>query len=153
MKPFNLEAAKAGAPLVTRDGQPVKFIAHVEEAHPTQRLLVLFGEDVYMTFEDGRRLGSGAESGFDLFMAPTKRTITLTVNGREWVLPAPLRGDEACDFWYFSELGSIKRGFEVSAYYDEIRSLLKHNGGGLYASKEDAQAWADFNKWCRGGGE
>ena len=40
MKPFNLEAAKAGAPLVTRDGRPAKFIAHVAEAHPSQRLLV-----------------------------------------------------------------------------------------------------------------
>ena len=32
MKPFDLEAAKAGAPIVTRDGRSAKFIAHVAEA-------------------------------------------------------------------------------------------------------------------------
>ena len=80
-KPFNLEAAKAGAPLVTRDGQPAKFIAHVEEAHPSRRLLVLIGEYVYGTFEDGRRRVSGAESKFDLFMAPSKRTVWVNLYG------------------------------------------------------------------------
>ena len=83
---------------------------------------------------------------------PHKRTVTLTVNGKKWVLPAPLRGDETCVFWYFSETGGIKWGFNNSDYYNEIRYLIKHNGGGLYASKEDAKEWAEFNKWCREGG-
>lgn len=83
---------------------------------------------------------------------PYKRTVTLTVNGKKWVLPAPLRGDETCVFWYFSETGGIKWGFNNSDYYNEIRALIKHNGGGLYASKEDAKEWAEFNKWCREGG-
>ena len=29
---------------------------------------------------------------------------------------------------------------------------IKLNGGSIYATEADAQAWADFNKWCRGGG-
>lgn len=31
MKPFNLEGAKAGKPIATRDGRPVKFITCLEE--------------------------------------------------------------------------------------------------------------------------
>ena len=76
MKPFDLEAAKAGAPLVTRDGRPAKFIAHVAEAHPSQRLLVLIDVVVLTRFESGKYAGSPAHvSNGDLFMAPVKRTV------------------------------------------------------------------------------
>ena len=76
MKPFNLEAAKAGAPIVTRDGQPAKFIAHVSEAHPSQRLVVLIDGGVYTKFESGKYAASPAYvSDNDLFMAPVKRTV------------------------------------------------------------------------------
>ena len=78
MKPFDLEAAKAGAPLVTRDGRPAKFIAHVAEAHQNQRLLVLIDGDIHIRFEDGSYLGRGGRGGEtnnDLFMAPVKRTV------------------------------------------------------------------------------
>ena len=76
MKPFNLEAAKAGAPLVTRDGRPAKFIAHVAEAHPSQRLLVLIDGAVHAKFESGKH-ASRPNNVFnsDLFMAPVKRTV------------------------------------------------------------------------------
>lgn len=76
MKPFDLEAAKAGAPLVTRDGRPAKFIAHVAEAQPSQRLLVLIDGGVYTKFESGKYSNSPARvSPNDLFMAPVKRTV------------------------------------------------------------------------------
>lgn len=84
MKPFDLEAAKAGAPLVTRDGRPAKFIAHVEEAHPCQRLLVLIDGVVRMEFDNGKYLGLGGldgESDSDLFMAPVKRTVWVNLYG------------------------------------------------------------------------
>ena len=76
MKPFDLEAAKAGAPLVTRDGRPAKFIAHVAEAHPSQRLLMLIDGTVHTKFESGKYASSPAHvSDNDLFMAPIKRTV------------------------------------------------------------------------------
>ena len=76
MKPFNLEAAKAGAPLVTRDGRPAKFIAHVGEAQPSQRLVVLIDGGVYTKFESGGYSKNPAHvSSYDLFMAPVKRTV------------------------------------------------------------------------------
>ena len=82
MKPFNLQAAKAGAPIVTRDGRPAKFIAHVAEAHPSQRLLVLIDGCVLAKFENGKYASSPAHvSDNDLFMAPVKRTVWANVYG------------------------------------------------------------------------
>lgn len=82
MKPFDLEAAKAGAPLVTRDGRPAKFIAHVAEVHPSQRLLVLIDGGVLTKFESGKCASSPAHvSDNDLFMAPVKRTVWANVYG------------------------------------------------------------------------
>ena len=83
---------------------------------------------------------------------PPKRTITLTVNGREWVLPEPIQGGEPCNYWYMSEANSIQSGRKDNDYYDNLRRSIKMNGGSIYATEADAQAWADFDKWCRGGG-
>jgi len=38
MKPFNLEAALAGAPVVTRDGRPVKIAGYNPDAHASGTL-------------------------------------------------------------------------------------------------------------------
>ena len=82
MKPFDLEAAKAGAPIVTRDGRPAKFIAHVAEAQPSQRLVVLIDGGVYTKPESGGYSKSPAHlSPNDLFMAPVKRTVWVNVYG------------------------------------------------------------------------
>lgn len=83
---------------------------------------------------------------------PVKRTITLTVNGREWVLPEPLTGDELCNYWYISEANSIQSGRKDNDYYDNLRASIKQNGGSVYATEAECRAWADFDKWCRGGG-
>ena len=83
MKPFDLEAAKAGAPLVTRDGRPAKFIAHVGDAHPSQRLLVLIDGVVHTKFESGKYASSPAHvSDNDLFMASVKRTVWVNLYER-----------------------------------------------------------------------
>ena len=90
--------------------------------------------------------------GIDTKPPPIKRTITLTVNGREWVLPEPIQGDEPRNYWYISEANSIQSGRKGNDYYDDLRYRIKMNGGSIYATEADAQAWADFDKWCRGGG-
>lgn len=78
MKPFNLEEAKAGKPMVTRDGRQAKFIAHVPEVSSYARLVVLIGGalNIYRDcgsdcFVDGAR---HCNSRNDLFMAPVKKT-------------------------------------------------------------------------------
>lgn len=82
MKPFDLEAAKAGAPIVTRDGRSAKFIAHVAEARPSERVLVLINGGVLTRFENGKYASSQAHvSDNDLFMAPPKRTVWVNFYG------------------------------------------------------------------------
>lgn len=73
MKPFDLEAAKRGEPIRTRDGRSVKFIAHVPEAEEF-RVLVLTEKSVG-AFRDDGTLHKNSNSALDLFMAPKKRTV------------------------------------------------------------------------------
>lgn len=72
MKPFSLEAAKRGEPIVTRDGTPARFIAHIPEATEQNRVVILIEECVYCNNEHGA-YHKEFESVIDLFMAPKKR--------------------------------------------------------------------------------
>lgn len=78
MKPFDLEAAKRGEPIVCRDGTPAKFIAHVPEAVSSAQVLVLIGRDVHLLRANGAEK-SKSDGGNDLFMAPKKRTVWVNV--------------------------------------------------------------------------
>lgn len=73
MKPFDLEAAKRGEPLITRDGRPAKFLAHFPQNDSDYRVLALLDHRhrVYSYCEDGLYAG-GATGPDDLFMAPRK---------------------------------------------------------------------------------
>lgn len=78
--PFDLEAAKAGAPLVTRSGRKVNFVAHDQGANEGFRLLVRIEGDgcAFGMPEKGR--WDGIESLHDLFMAPKpKRTVWVNI--------------------------------------------------------------------------
>ena|ERR1700761_96268 len=76
LKPFNLEEAKAGKPIVCRDGSPAKFIAYVPEAAGHHQVIWLgSGNTIYHSWANGLRHGHGnADSCFDLLMAPEKLT-------------------------------------------------------------------------------
>lgn len=84
MKPFDLEAAKDGDPIVCRDGTPAKFIAHVPEAREPNRLVVLINETVVVCYENGSRNSYGNASFSDLFMAPKKRTMWVNLYSKPW---------------------------------------------------------------------
>ena len=75
MKPFNLEEAKAGKPLITRDGRDAKFIAHVPEAKESFRILFLTGENVFAVCESGLNSSFGVIDDIDLFMKTVKKTV------------------------------------------------------------------------------
>lgn len=81
MRPFDLEAAKRGEPIITRDGREAKFIAHVPEAKEEHRVIVLVERNPLPAHETGEyfdiRVG---ESKNDLFMAPKKRKVAGWVN-------------------------------------------------------------------------
>lgn len=68
MKPFDLDAAKRGEPIVTRNGTPVKFIAHVPEAMEDERVIILNNELILLLYENGKYYRHDS-SLFDLFMA------------------------------------------------------------------------------------
>ena len=71
-KPFNLELAIAGHPLVTRDGRDAKFIAYVPETWIGSRVIALLlneGKHLLHFYESGN-LHEYTDSESDLFLAP-----------------------------------------------------------------------------------
>ncbi len=79
-KPFDLEAAKAGAPVICRDGIPARFIAYVPEAHELYQVVFLRKGEIVSARKDG--IYSAAQGCIeDLFMAPVKKTIHVNVYG------------------------------------------------------------------------
>lgn len=75
-RPFNLEEAKAGHPLITRDGRPAKFVAHVPEAKDSQHVIVMIDRTVVAMYGYGGTCPHATlreQHDSDLFMAP--RTI------------------------------------------------------------------------------
>ena len=79
MKPFDLEAAKRGEPIQTCEGELVTFIAHVPNATPKQRVLVLDSTGgVWGCHENGQVLADFGNA-CDIFMAPKKRTVWLNL--------------------------------------------------------------------------
>lgn len=84
-RPFNLEEAKAGKPIVCRDGTPAKFIAHVPEAAPSHRLVTLRLGRIVSCAESGHLLWGNEEVSLsrgyscDLFMAPIVKEAWINV--------------------------------------------------------------------------
>ena len=79
MKPFNLDLAKSGHPIVIRAGRPARFIAHVPEvANSATRVIVSVdeGNGLYSLktyFESGKYI-DGEENGDDLLHPVVKKS-------------------------------------------------------------------------------
>lgn len=77
LKPFNLEAAKAGKPVCTRDGRKARIICFDRvNAKPILALIASTdgkGEDVFDYFVNGKRIASALESDLDLMMPSEKK--------------------------------------------------------------------------------
>ena len=86
-KPFNLQAALNGAPVITRDGRPVSQL-HLFECVDQQKLHGVLGGYVQSWSVDGKYSFSRKEVEADLFMAPTTR--------KEWVVIYGLPNDRRC---------------------------------------------------------
>lgn len=84
MKPFDLSLAKAGRPIADRSGNPVIFIAHVPEAVPNSRVVVLDVRGLISThYEDGR-VATSCDKQDDLcMMVPTIKRA-----GWGWMTPS-----------------------------------------------------------------
>ena len=89
MKPFNLEEAKAGKPVVTRSGRPVR-IGLFDRKHRTFPIIgvVLQQDDMEAPFQwknTGAWYSENESSALDLFMATEKKTgwVIIRKNDRE----------------------------------------------------------------------
>ena len=97
MKPFNLEAAKRGDPIVTRDMREAKFIVHVPEANPSFRINVLINGEIFSLSETGNYWEGIKASTNDLFMAPEKRTVWVNLYPQNIPYPYPFDSEEKAD--------------------------------------------------------
>jgi hypothetical protein len=76
MKPFNLERALAGDPVVTRDGQKVQRVVHLPEVSDKDYCVIAVIDGAIHVFDEhGMNLPGGGIATKDLFMASCKRTV------------------------------------------------------------------------------
>lgn len=77
MKPFNLEQAKAGAPVCTRNGQPVRIVCYDLKGYNNYPILALVentvGSESTMSYTLNGHHYLDSETGLDLMMASVKR--------------------------------------------------------------------------------
>ena len=77
MKPFDIELAKAGHPVCTREGKPVRIICFDRKNINGCSIMALIDKDNYENCESysihGKFYENGRESEYDLFMAPVKK--------------------------------------------------------------------------------
>ena len=75
MKPFNLEEAKQGKPVCTRDGKPVRILCfdYKDESYSIVGIISYGEYESVNTFtEEGKWSSDRTYSNSDLFMAPVK---------------------------------------------------------------------------------
>lgn len=76
MKPFNLEEARKGAPVCTRNGTPAEFITYAPQAPADSQVIVLIGDRVMLYFADGHYYNDQkGEIDDDLMLAARKRIV------------------------------------------------------------------------------
>lgn len=82
MKPFNLEEAKAGKPVCTRDGRSARVVDYDYNPNKGAPILAVMprpdgtANSVHSYSATGKFTGIGdGTSGLDLFMAPVQRTV------------------------------------------------------------------------------
>jgi len=78
VKPFDLEGAKRGEPLMTRDGRAVAEFHHFKTIRSVYCCTTIIdGEPV--SYTDGGQFHRNREDKSDLFMAPKKRTVFVNI--------------------------------------------------------------------------
>jgi hypothetical protein len=93
LKPFDLERALAGDPVVTREWKKVLTIAHFPHNHPRNHVYAqIEGSFACDTFYSNGRNEIDIETEWDLFMAPKTKKLWIAVNkttnsnGNHWCL-------------------------------------------------------------------
>lgn len=77
MKPFDLELAKQGKPVCTRDGRPVRILCFDRKSVDEYSILALVDEGNRESFivctSRGKFYKYGNDNPYDLFMSPVKK--------------------------------------------------------------------------------
>jgi hypothetical protein len=79
MKPFNLEEALSGKPVVTRQGLPVTKIVHFENTHNDYQLFGVVDNQIESWTIQGKYYKIYDSHNKDLFMLPEKKSIWVNV--------------------------------------------------------------------------
>ena len=109
MKPFNLEEAKAGKPICSRDGQPMVFVGMCPKGEFPLVVQNSHTNTIWTLRADGRYLLTG-DSTVDVVMAPVKRTVY--VNIRKLIKATP-----AGAAWWFE---SAEMAVNSAAVFTEL---------------------------------
>lgn len=78
MKPFDLEAAKRGEPLITREGKTIEFVGR-SETKSGPKIICTIDSCFTSHYDNGAYFEGGREGRLDLFMAPKKRTVWVNI--------------------------------------------------------------------------
>lgn len=133
LKPFNLEAALAGEPVVTRDGQEATQVTLFDCSGEFPLIAVVNG-GVYSFTKQGRHYNCGQPSSLDLFMKPKTRII----NGFEVPLPESESLEET-DTYYVAD--TVSHSFyETSLWSGGTIDMTWLSRGLVFLTKEDAIA-------------
>lgn len=89
-KPFNLQEALAGKPLVTRDGRPVKIAGYNPEAADND-MVVGWVDNLVETWSSEGKYIDSADVDFDLFMAPETKDVWVILMQRSFGIMAVVR--------------------------------------------------------------
>lgn len=102
LKPFSLEAAKAGKPVCTRDGRKARIICFDrKDIKPIVALVTLINgtsviEKAFYYFEDGYHLSKNDNNIYDLMMLPEKKEGWLLVNKDESLFKSREEAERNC---------------------------------------------------------
>lgn len=109
MKPFNLQEALAGKPVVTRMGDKVTGF-HVFPAATYQRVFAVLRGDIISLNERGQYWNNGTEADNDLFMASEKKEGYVAVGQ----MPSPTSCLAFCSHVWPTEEGA-RQSYESAA--------------------------------------
>lgn len=83
MKPFNIEEAKAGKPVCTRNGKKARIICFDKKGNEFPLIALICTseteEEYYSFTKEGRFYSDDSKSSFDLFMASTHHEGWITI--------------------------------------------------------------------------
>lgn len=139
MKPFDLEAAKRGEPIVTRDGRKAKFVAHVPEAYEAYSVIVFIEGNPATVSYSTRGTYTKEDHECDLFMAPPPMR---SINGHEYPEPErkPLKNKQR--YWVSMACEDDLTYLDGFLWNGGNADMVWLNRGLIHLTKEAAEAHA-----------